>query len=297
VKPLCATVALLCSLLTLAAAAQGVLENPAYGSAQSGISVISGWHCSASRIDIVIDDLPPLRAGTQTDRADTLGVCGRKDTGFSLLFNWSLLPTHCFGCRYHTVRAYADGVQFGFASFEVAKFDTEYLTGKLARYSLPNFPEIGDVTTLQWDEEKQNFSVWYTSPRSTGLSGTYYGAMQIGSRSGICGPPGPGYVQPVRHGTFSIDVDVRGRRMWLRAVFEDGASCNFGDTPLLTDMSHSNGYVSARFPASAAAACPAFTASSGDLVIRTNGTRMSGENTGLCNDIRRIVGTTFGVDR
>jgi len=66
---------------------QGVLEVPAAASVQSGIGAISGWHCTASRIEIAIDNGPAMLAGSGTSRLDTLGTCGRADTGFSLLFN------------------------------------------------------------------------------------------------------------------------------------------------------------------------------------------------------------------
>src|SRR4029434_8921883 len=97
--------------------AQGVLEIPAPNSTQTGIGVISGWHCSANRIEIVIDGGAPLLAGSHTERGDIFDICGRIDTGFSLLWNWNLLPTTCFGCRYHDIVALADGIPFASTKF------------------------------------------------------------------------------------------------------------------------------------------------------------------------------------
>src|SRR5436309_11507677 len=61
------------------AAAQGVLEVPAENSTQSGIGVVSGWHCDALRIEVAIDEGPPLLAGSGTERLDTASVCGHPD--------------------------------------------------------------------------------------------------------------------------------------------------------------------------------------------------------------------------
>ena len=50
---------------------QGTLEVPAPDSTQSGIGAISGWHCSAGRIEISIDGGPLMLAGSHTARNDT----------------------------------------------------------------------------------------------------------------------------------------------------------------------------------------------------------------------------------
>jgi hypothetical protein len=76
-------------LLSLAAArpsqAQTALENPQPASFQSGIGVVSGWACSAQRIDIVFDSFPPVQAAYGTNRGDTAVACGDTDNGFGLL--------------------------------------------------------------------------------------------------------------------------------------------------------------------------------------------------------------------
>src|SRR5262245_38045355 len=52
--------------------AKGMLENPHTGSFTSGIGIISGWVCHASRVDIIIDEVTTLEAAYGTDREDTV---------------------------------------------------------------------------------------------------------------------------------------------------------------------------------------------------------------------------------
>jgi hypothetical protein len=48
--------------------AQTTLENPQPASFQSGLGMVSGWACSAQRIDIVFDGLPAVQAAYGTSR-------------------------------------------------------------------------------------------------------------------------------------------------------------------------------------------------------------------------------------
>ena len=86
---------LLFFLLSANAIAQtkGSLENPANGSATSGIYMFSGWACDAELIEIVINGGSGLKAAYGTDRGDTEATCGDRDNGFGLLFNMALLGT------------------------------------------------------------------------------------------------------------------------------------------------------------------------------------------------------------
>jgi hypothetical protein len=59
---------------------QGVLDNPAPDSVQSGIGLIQGWVCDAKEIFVQIDELPPLKAAYGTTRNDTVEVCGDHDS-------------------------------------------------------------------------------------------------------------------------------------------------------------------------------------------------------------------------
>ena len=134
--------------------AQGVLENPGAGSSQSGIGVISGWACNAGRIDLLIDGVA-TQAAYGTARGDTVAVCGDSNNGFGLLFNWNLL-----GDGPHTIRALADGVQFGSATFTVTTMlGAEFLSGVKGSFRLSDFPWPGAEVTIHWDESLQNFVI------------------------------------------------------------------------------------------------------------------------------------------
>ena len=132
----------------------GSLENPSNASFQSGIGLFSGWVCDAQRVEIEIDGTATLEAAYGTSRSDTAGRCGDTNNGFSLLFNWNLL-----GDGTHTVRALADGREFGRARFTVTTLGTEFLTGISGTYRLPNFPRQGEDSIVQWQEASQNFVI------------------------------------------------------------------------------------------------------------------------------------------
>src|SRR5262245_25398456 len=91
-------------LITSTAIAQGLLENPASNTFQSGQGIISGWHCNAQQIEIVIDDTIHGVAAYGTPRGDTQSQCGDTNNGFGLQINWNIL-----GDGSHTVIVLADG--------------------------------------------------------------------------------------------------------------------------------------------------------------------------------------------
>ncbi len=132
----------------------GSLENPSNASFQSGIGLFSGWVCDAQKVEIEIDGTATLEAAYGTGRGDTAGRCGDTNNGFALLFNWNLLDDGT-----HTVRALADGREFGRARFTVTTLGTEFLTGVSGTYRLPNFPEQGKNVIVQWQEASQNFVI------------------------------------------------------------------------------------------------------------------------------------------
>jgi hypothetical protein len=135
--------------------AQGQLENPRAGSSQSGLGVLSGWVCNANNVDIVIDEAVTLQAAYGTDRGDTAEECGDTNNGFGLLLNWNLLKDGT-----HTIRALADGVQFGSTAFTVTTLlGMEYATGINGTYRLSSFPVPGADTVIRWEESLQNFVV------------------------------------------------------------------------------------------------------------------------------------------
>lgn len=172
--------------------ALGVVETPAAGRVESGIGLVSGWHCSGSRIEIRIDSGPAQRAASGTSRDDTLSACGRADTGYGLLLNFNLLDAGA-----HTLVAYADGVEFATTSFTTVRYDQPYVTGVAGTFPLHHFPTFDTTTIVQWQEEKQNFSIVAAlgAPR---VRGTYYGAFR---RSLDCGD-----MSQVQHGTFEVSL-------------------------------------------------------------------------------------------
>jgi hypothetical protein len=278
-RPLVSTIVLLCAAWAANAGAQGFLEIPDPNSTQTGIGVISGWNCSANRIEIVIDGGAPVLAASHTERGDTLSVCGRIDTGFSLLWNWNLLPTDCFGCRYHRIVALADGIQFAGTEFQAENFGTEFLTGKAGQYGLANFPEIGDMTWVEWDEAKQNFSVYLTAPNQLSVSGTYYGALESGVHAPYCGPWPPDRKLPIKYGSFA--VQVTSARMALTVEYVDGTTCNLPGVALepYDRIIDRDGYVRAVFDQAAAAQCPEFP---DGVSVQANGQRLVAHSRDNC---------------
>lgn len=172
--------------------AAGVIENPQPGATVSGIGVISGWSCGATRVEIEIDGTSRTAVPYGVDRADTASACGgARNNGFGLLTNWALL-----GAGAHTLRALADGVEFARTTFAVTSLGAEFLKGKSAGTTIYDFPAAGRSTTLTWQESSQSFvasevrndapSPWgrwngvnlearsnCTSPQNNGQRGTY----------------------------------------------------------------------------------------------------------------------------
>jgi PhoPQ-activated pathogenicity-related protein len=132
----------------------GRLENPADGSSQSGIAIISGWICEAENVVVEMDGIRRFKVAYGTRRADTIKVCGDADNGFSLLYNINLL-----GEGTHTLRVLADGIEIDRSSIIVTTFGDDFLRGASGRYRLIDFPEPGDFTDLQWDQARQNFLI------------------------------------------------------------------------------------------------------------------------------------------
>ncbi|MGE0820676.1 MAG: M4 family metallopeptidase [Candidatus Binatia bacterium] len=131
------------------------LENPAPGSFQSGIGLISGWICNANRVDIDVDGRVTLQAAYGTERNDTLGVCGDTNNGYGLLVNWNLL-----GDGTHSVRVLADGVEVGNSTFTVTTLGLgQFPQGLSGTFMIPDFPQSGKQTQIQWQESGQNFVI------------------------------------------------------------------------------------------------------------------------------------------
>jgi hypothetical protein len=137
------------------------LENPQPGSFQSGIGLISGWVCTANRVDIEIDGTLMLQAAYGTARGDTREGCSDDgNNGFGLLVNWNLL-----GDGTHTVRALKDETEFARATFTVATLGLgEFPRGLSGSFTLPNFPQAGTDVRIRWQESAQDFVITGVSP-------------------------------------------------------------------------------------------------------------------------------------
>ena len=148
-----AAVIAFCFAAPVMAQPAGYLENPLDFAYDSGVSVVSGFHCTAQAIDIVFDQYDPIPAATGTPRGDTQNYCGRSDTGFSLLWNWNIL-----GPGQHTVRALADGVEFDSATITVSTFGEEFVSGLWLEAETTAWA-AGKQVSLRWQESKQGFVI------------------------------------------------------------------------------------------------------------------------------------------
>ena len=116
--------------------------------------MLCGWVCEAEDIKFIIDDLPPQEVGYGTERLDTEEECGDTDNGFGLLVNWNR-----FGDGEHTVRALADGVELGRATFTVTTLGEEFVRGVTGETIAMDFPGEGEDVRLVWQQSLQNFMI------------------------------------------------------------------------------------------------------------------------------------------
>ena len=200
--------------------AQVSLENPVPGSSQSGIGLISGWICNATRVDIDIDGRALFQAAYGTGRGDTQTQCGDTNNGFGLLFNWNLLPDGS-----HSLRVLADGVEVATSTFTVTTLGLgQFPTGLSGTGTIMDFPQPGRSTHLQWQESLQNFSITNPSGSSMGSGNESPGAhlenpVPGSSQSGI------GLISGWICNATRVDIDIDGR-----ALFQAAYGTGRGDT-------------------------------------------------------------------
>ena len=179
---------LVMGLLANSAYANSNLENPPPNSIESGIGIISGWHCTSNSIEILIDGKSLGYAGTGTSRGDTQSICGHSNSGFSLLINYNEL-----NLGQHKIQFYADGELLQERYFHTVKpSDDPFLRGISKSISIPNFPSAGTSSVLQWSQEKQNFVIVGTQPtEETGVTGAPSSPypVQIGIANSITDNP------------------------------------------------------------------------------------------------------------
>ncbi len=131
----------------------GNLESPQDNSYRSGIGVISGWHCDAEVVEVVIAGTT-VETAYGTVREDTQDICGDTDNGWGVLYNWNR-----FGDGLHTVEAYADGVLFASANVKVTTFGQEFMSGVSGNFILEDFLSPGVDAEIEWQQAKQNFQI------------------------------------------------------------------------------------------------------------------------------------------
>lgn len=146
----------LAMLLPAWAAAQGYLENPQPNAIESGIGLISGWHCTAKDVTIYVNGAYVGRSGVGSLRPDTTALCsGKSENGFSLLYNFNALPPGT-----HRIDVYVDGTLFGTRAFRSLRSGgVEFLQGVAREVQVDNFPVQGSTATLTWSQAKQSFVV------------------------------------------------------------------------------------------------------------------------------------------
>ena len=221
--------------LAAAQATTGVVEVPdgPHGP-WTGIGLISGWHCTAGTIEVQVDSYPLMRAGARTPRPDTAGVCGRSDTGFSLTYNYNVLPVGG-----HTLRAYADGQLFAQASFQTIGFGVEWLSNAHGGCALYEFPSPGRMASAMWVESLQNFTLSYASPGPDPSeqfalpAGSFAGTARRSAIGTACmSGPLPMLTDVFIQTTVSVapTVDQPARRMALALSVGDGRSCTISGT-------------------------------------------------------------------
>ena len=209
--------AALAALFAPAAFALGNFENPPSGTV-SGAQLVSGWHCTATRIEIEFDGGPRTRAASGTDRPDTASVCGRRDTGFGLLVNWADL-----GPGIHTVRAYADGELMDTRTVTVVTYGVVFLDGKSALTTVPEFPSEGRETVLEWRPGLQGF-VAKEVRSAPSLGGTWNGA-NLERRSNCAATQNNG-----TRGTYAqwvVNLDTVSDWLRIQETTVTGLSCTY----------------------------------------------------------------------
>ena len=132
----------------------GWLDNPQPASHQSGISVLSGWLCTADSVVFEVNDTLELEAAYGTERPDTADQCDETDTGFGLLFNWNRL-----GAGEHTVTLEVDGNRLETFPITVTTLGEEFLAGATGETTVMDFPTEGESVRLVWQEARQNFAL------------------------------------------------------------------------------------------------------------------------------------------
>lgn len=135
--------------------AQGYIENPGHMSYESGVGIISGFHCTADKVKIIVDDREVGLAYVGTNRADAKSLCGKEEVGFAYLINFnSLSPGE------HKIKLLHNDVMFATATFFTKRSGgQEFAKGLKRRFRIDGFPSRAQGAEIVWVESKQNFVI------------------------------------------------------------------------------------------------------------------------------------------
>lgn len=132
---------------------RGALENPGQQAVKTGIGVVRGWVCDATRVEVEING-SRIAAFYGQDRGDTRSVCGDANNGFLALVNWNL-----FGTGTHQVRLLADGQELVQRSVRIVTYGTAFLRGHAGQWKIADWPTAGTDTIIGWTEGLQNIEI------------------------------------------------------------------------------------------------------------------------------------------
>lgn len=152
------------------ASAQFTLENPQPDANVSGISLVSGWRCSAGNITVSFDGGTQYPVSYGTIREDTAAVCGDTNNGFGFLWNWGRLSDGS-----HTVQLFDNGTQFSEVNVTVTNYGAEFLSGHTNSTLAPNFPADGQTATLEWQQSLQSFVITNIADTAPPADGNFTG--------------------------------------------------------------------------------------------------------------------------
>lgn len=251
-------------LFEATARAEGVIETPAPNEIVSGIATISGWNCTARAVTIKIDAYPVTMAGNGTERKDTTGVCGQGNfnSGYSLLYNYNDLAQGP-----HTIIAYADGTEFARVNFTTVTLGASFLVGKSGQRLLRNFPDMNQSVIVQWQQNRQNFSIIGRGNGTTlipaPIGGTYYGATGTQCAS----DPQPTMQEDtIRFARFDVSGSTDNQTLTVQVRYSEGFVCSL--TGAMT--TGQNGYFVVASPTSTCAL------GNSNLRIEVDGIRLKG---------------------
>ena len=141
---------------------RGRLENPGAGSFQSGVGALWGWVCDAELVEFQIEtaqgEVEWYPAMYGMERLDTQDACGDTNNGFVSLANWNR-----FGAGRHTVTTFVNRIVLDQAAVQVTTLgegaEEEFLRGAVGECVVEGFPYPDETTTLEWQQESQNFVI------------------------------------------------------------------------------------------------------------------------------------------